>query len=141
VNILFSKKIHLPKFKKKSKKTNNSSYVLATLNNISQWYRYNKTKIKNDYKLYLKEWVVPEPNQQYEHLLIQYRIIRNSKRKLDKDNVIFALKWLADTLEEMEYIKNDQIVNFQSFNTIENTNLPETMLEIKIISTKQTWLE
>jgi len=138
-NILFQTKIPLPKYRTKSKKTKKYTEVLCTLNTISKWYRYSKTKIKNDYKTILKELSVPEPTMQYDSILIEYRIIRHTKQNIDKDNVVFALKWLSDLLEELGYIKNDNVVNFSSFDTTYDLSAEETMLEIRVINSKNEW--
>jgi len=138
-NVILNRKLDLPKFKKRSKTTKKYSEVLCTLNNISAWYRYKKTEIKNTYKQLLKEYFIPQPKQKYKSLTIQYRIIRHNKKNIDKDNVVFALKWIADTLEELGYVDNDNVVNFESFDTIYDTSLPETMLEIRIIDSERIW--
>jgi hypothetical protein len=124
--------LELPKYKRKS------GHILCTLNNIPKWYRYNKTKIKQEYKEFLS-YVIPEPETTYEALTIHYRIVRHNNRRIDKDNVIFALKWLSDYLESIGYIKDDNVVNFVSYDTIVNKNIPETMLEIYVTDQKQEW--
>ena len=129
---IFTRRLNLPKIKKKSKTTGKYTYVLATLNNVSSWIRWNKTKIKNEYKSDLKEYFIPEPEKLYDTLIIDYRIIRHNNMKLDKDNLVFALKWLSDTLEELGYVKDDKIINFRSFDTIVDTSLPETMFEVRV---------
>jgi hypothetical protein len=60
---------------------------------------------------------------------------------LDKDNIVFALKWIADTLETLGYVKDDKIINFHSFDTIVDTSLPETMFEIQITTDELKWVE
>ena len=137
--ILFERKVHLPKKKTRSKKTKKYSEVICTLNNVSSWIKFAKTQIKNDYKNMLKEYILPEPEKEYDSILIHYRILRHTKQKLDKDNVVFALKWIADAMEELGYIKDDKVVNFCSFDTVVDTSLPETMLEIRILSGKKDW--
>jgi len=138
---VFLRRIPLPKFKKGSGRGKNKTYkeVLVTLNNTSQWIRYSQTKIKNEYKQILREFYFPEPEKEYEKLTIDYRIIRNSRRTLDKDNVVWALKWIADTLEEIGYIKNDQNVNFRSFDTILDKSSSETLLEIRVLEGSDRW--
>lgn len=138
-NIIFSKKIHLPKFKKRSKTTKKTTEILATLNNLPYWYRYSKTQIKEEYKTLLKEFYIPEPTKQYTSLIIEYRIIRHIRTKIDKDNVVFALKWISDSLEDLGYIKNDTVVNFHSYDTVYDISLPETMLEIRISDNTNIW--
>ena len=138
-NILFERRLNLPKFRTKSKVTGKYSEILATLNNISKWYRWSKTKIKDEYKSGLKEYYIPEPDNVHDSLTIDYRIIRHTNRTVDKDNIIFALKWLADTLEELGYVKNDKVVNFRSFDTIVDIRNPETMFEVRVHTNKEEW--
>lgn len=137
--MILQRRIDLPKKRQVSKKTKKVTQVLCTLNNVSSWIKFAKTKIKNDYKDMLKELVLPEPERQYEAIVIEYRIVRHNKSKLDKDNVVFGLKWLADTLQELGYVEDDKVVNFRSFDTIIDTSLEETMFEIRLIDKKEIW--
>ncbi len=136
---LFTRRLHFPKFKKKSKKTGKYSEVIATLNNISEWYRYKKTDIKNNYQSMLKEYYIPEPETTYDYLTLQYRIIRHTRQRLDQDNAIFAIKFILDVLETEGYIKDDKNISIQSFETIHDLDSPETMIEIRLLNDKQTW--
>lgn len=143
-NILFERRINLPKFRAKMKPSIKHPEVryseyLVTLNNASQWMRFGKTKIKNDYKDTLKEMYIPEPDAMQDVLTIDYRLVRHNNTRLDKDNIVFALKWLADSLEEMGYVKDDKIIDFKSFETIVDTNNTETMFEIRVHTTKENW--
>jgi len=125
----------------KTKKHPETRYteILCTLNNVTKWIRWNKTEIKNTYKTNLKEMYFPEPEEIYPELTINYRLIRHNNTRLDKDNIIFALKWIADSLEELGYIKDDKVINFHSFDTIVDTSLPETMFEIQVTTNKLYW--
>ena len=143
-NILFERRLNLPKAKLKMAKTKKHpekrySEVLCTLNNVGRWIKFRVTDIKNEYKSGLKEYYIPEPDAVYDSLTIDYRIIRHTNRTVDKDNIIFALKWLADTLEELGYVKNDKVVNFKSFDTIVDTRNPETMFEVRVHTNKEEW--
>ncbi len=115
------------------------SEVICTLNNVGRWIRWDKVKIKNTYKDHLREYFIPEPEEQYTALNIKYRIVRHNKSTLDKDNVIFGLKWLADLLEELGYVKDDKVVNFESFDTVVDASLPETMFQIQITTGPKEW--
>ena len=42
-------------------------------------------------------------------------------------------------MEEMGYVKDDKVINFQSFDTIVDDTLPETMFEIRVIKGSQSW--
>jgi hypothetical protein len=138
-NTILHRRIPLPKKKTRSKSTNKVTETICTLNNISSWIRFSKTKIKNDYKNLLQDLFIPEPDKEYKSIVIEYRILRDSNRQIDKDNVVFSLKWLSDLLEELGYIKNDNVVNFRSFDTKHDLTLDETMLEIRIVDKDEKW--
>lgn len=126
---------------KKTKKFPQVRYteILCTLNNAGSWIRWGKAEIKNNYKFSLKEMYIPEPTSVYEALTIDYRLLRHSKARLDKDNIVFALKWLADSLEEMGYVNDDKIINFRSFDTEYTPENPETMFEIRVHTNTSKW--
>ena len=138
--IIFKRRVPLPKKNTKSKKTGKITQTLCTLNNATSWLRYGKTKIKNTYKQLLKEYFIPEPQKQYSALVIKYRIVRHTKQNIDKDNVIFALKWIADSLEELEYVKNDNVINFESYDTFYDSKIKETMLDIIVTTGEKKWI-
>ena len=142
--ILFKRRLHLPTFRTKMKPSKSHpevryTTILVTLNNVSRWIRWSKADIKNSYKKSLKEMYIPEPEMIYDVLTIDYRLIRHNNTRLDKDNIVFALKWLADSLEEMGYIKDDKIVDFKSFATIVDKNNSETMFEIRVHTNEEEW--
>ena len=139
MNELFTRKIHFPKFKTKSKKTGKYSEILISLNNIPRWYRWKKSEIKNEYKSMLKEFYIPEPELKYKTLVLQYRILRHTKTRFDQDNAIFAIKFILDTLEDMQYIDDDRYVNIQSFPTLYDKSLSETMIEIRVLNGESKW--
>ncbi len=130
---LFSFKVPLPKHHRKKK-----SDVICTLNNISTWKR-SETKIKKEYKDLLRDLYIPEPDEMYESLIIDYRILRHNKRRLDKDNVIFSEKWLSDLLEDMGYVDDDKVNCIRAFPTIVDMSLPETMIEFRLNSGSIEW--
>ena len=141
---LFTRRLHLPKFRHKMAKTKKFPQVrytetLCTLNNTSRWIRYSQEKIKNEYKDSLREYIIPEPETMYDELTVHYRLIRHNKTRLDKDNVVWAIKWLTDLLETLGYIKDDRVVNFKTFDTIIDEELPETMFEIRVLSGSEKW--
>ena len=141
---ILERRLPLPKTRQKMAKSKKHpetrfSEVLCTLNNVSSWIRWGKAKIKNDYKDHLKEYFIPEPEKLYESFTIHYRLLRPTKAKLDKDNVVFGLKWLADTMEELGYVKDDKVVNFKSFDTLHDSSLSETMFEVRIVEGSESW--
>jgi hypothetical protein len=81
---------------------------LLTLNTLPYFYRYGVTKHKNAFKNELCEWYIPkcetEPNQWAE---IHMTILRNTKRKMDSDNIALVLKWAQDVLVQQAYLIDD----------------------------------
>lgn len=144
MNEIFTRRVHLPKVRLRMAKTKSHpevrySDVLCTLNNTGRFIKFRITEIKNTYKDQLKEFIIPEPEMVYEELTIHYRLIRHNKTQIDKDGVAWALKWIMDTLEEMGYVENDKIINFQTFATITDSSLPETMFEMRVCSEEERW--
>lgn len=141
---IFTRRLHLPKFRHKMAKTKKFPQVrytetLCTLNNTSKWISFKQTEIKNTYKNMMVDMYIPEPETMYKNITIQYRLIRHNKQKLDKDNIVWALKWIADAMESMGYIADDKDINFHSFDTIIDSSLPETMFEVRVMNDSQKW--
>lgn len=84
---------------------------LCSLNNMSKWYRFHKTKIKHEFKLTLGEWFLPlwEDNP-YTKAEISYTILRKDGKKLDSDNLTIIYKWLQDYIVEQNYLVDDDHV-------------------------------
>ena len=78
---------------------------------MSKWYRFHKTKIKNEFKLTLGEWFLPlwEDNP-YTKAEISYTILRKDGKKLDSDNLTIVYKWLQDLIVEQNYLVDDDNV-------------------------------
>jgi len=113
--------------------------TLLSLNNVSRWKR-KQTEIKNEFKQSLREIYLPEPAFISEELTIQYRVVRHTKLRFDsQDNAVYALKWLGDVIEEMGYIKDDTNANIQSFPTLVDKSLPETMLQVRLMAGSDSW--
>ena len=81
VEHLFTVRVPYPTYERKTK-----SNVLCSINTIPQWYRWAGSKIKKQFKQDLEEMYIPAPKQKYESLTIHYRIIRDSKRRIDADS-------------------------------------------------------
>ena len=81
---------------------------LITLNNVTKWWKFAKTKIKDEFKAELSDWSLPtwEENP-YTAAEIEYTILRNNGFKLDSDNLAFPYKWLQDLLVENGYMVDD----------------------------------
>ena len=143
-NEIFTRRLPFPKFKTKTKSSKsypNGRWTehLCTLNNTTKFIKFKKTEIKNTYKNRLIEYYLPDPEQIYDELTVEYRIVRHNNTSVDKDNVVWALKWIADAMAEIGYVKNDKIINFHSFDQVTDSSLPETMIEIRAISRSEKW--
>ena len=82
---------------------------LATLNNISRWFKFAKTKMKDQFKSELSEWSLPpwEDDNPFTKAEIEYTILRKDGKKIDSDNLAFSYKWLQDLLVENGYMVDD----------------------------------
>lgn len=100
--------IPFPYFVSVNKKTRTKTQQLISLNNMSKWYRFKITEIKNEYKDLLKEFFIPEPLKKHKSLSIQYEVQRHNKRRVDSMNIVaFADKWLLDSLVETGWLSDD----------------------------------
>jgi len=81
---------------------------LVTLNNITRWWKFAKTKIKDEFKSEISEWNLPEwDDNPFTKAEIEYTILRKDGYKLDSDNLAFTYKWLQDVLVENCYLIDD----------------------------------
>ena len=107
---------------------------LALINNLQNWYRFQKTEVKNNYKTLLKEFFLPEPTEVYKSLTVEYRILRHNKRKIDSDAIAFAVKWITDSLCEIGYVKDDDTVTHVLIPAEYRKGLVETQLELTVLA-------
>ena len=81
---------------------------LVTLNNVTRWWKFAKTKIKDEFKSEISEWNLPEwDDNPFTKAEIEYTILRKDGYKLDSDNLAFTYKWLQDVLVENSYLIDD----------------------------------
>jgi len=82
---------------------------VASTNNLSRWWKQNKTKIKNCFQDELKEWYIPEyKGEPYRWAEIHFTILRTNKRKMDSDSLgPSTYKWAIDLLTKQGYIVDD----------------------------------
>ena len=84
---------------------------LCSLNNLSRWSRFAKTKLKAEFKNNLMEWSLPEwEDNPYTKARIEYTIRRKDGKKLDSDNLVIIYKWLQDLMVEQNYLVDDDQV-------------------------------
>ena len=101
-NLIATFKVEYPTVKKKK------SNALITLNNYMKIHWATLNKIKKEFKDNIIEWYLSKnPKEQYDYLEIHSQVIRHNKRKLDADNAIFCVKWLADVLTDLNYVEDD----------------------------------
>jgi hypothetical protein len=82
--------------------------TLATLNNVSKWWKFAKTKMKDNFITELSEWSLPPwEDNPYTKAEIEYTILRKDGKKIDSDNLAFSYKWLQDLLVENQYMTDD----------------------------------
>ncbi len=84
---------------------------LCTLNNVTKWFKFAKTKLKDNFKLDLSEWSLPPwEDNPYTKADIEYTILRKDGKKIDSDNLAFSYKWLQDLLVDQNYLIDDDKV-------------------------------
>jgi len=86
--------------------------TLATLNNVTRWFGFAQTKMKQEFKTVLTDWSLPtvEDDNPYLKAEIEYTILRKNGIKIDSDNLAFSYKWLQDLLVENGYLVDDDKV-------------------------------
>lgn len=132
-DLLFQTVIPLPKFKSKSKKTGIVTEQICTLNNHSRWIRWGKTEIKNNYKELLKDFFIPEPEEEpFRKLLLRYTVLRHNKRRIDAMNTMFADKWCLDLMVEMGHLTDDDQCTHIIHPAVYVDNITETMLKLEV---------
>lgn len=85
----------------------------ALINNISYWYRYRATEIKNRFKQELREWFVEQrEDEPFIEADIEFTIIRNTKHRIDADSIALVSKWTVDLFVEQDWLIDDNRVRF-----------------------------
>lgn len=82
---------------------------VASTNNLSKWWTFSKTKIMNSFKSEMKNWFIPEfEDNPYRWAEINFTILRTNNRKMDPDSLgPSTYKWTIDLLTEQGYIVDD----------------------------------
>ena len=85
------------------------SEELVSNNNLSKWWRHSKTRIKNTFQDYLKEWYLPKWEEDpYRWAEIHFTILRTNLRKMDSDALSSSTyKWAIDVLTTQGYLIDD----------------------------------
>lgn len=93
-------------------KRKRKSDEVVSNNNLSLWWRHSKTEIKNEFKSMLKEWYLPEWDDNiYRRAEVHFTILRTNHRKMDPDSLgSSTYKWALDCLTEQCYIVDDDRV-------------------------------
>ena len=118
---------------------------LCSLNNISRWYRFAKTKIKDEFKNQLKEWSLPvwEDNP-FMKAELEYTILRTNRKKMDSDALSLTYKWVQDLLVEEGYLTDDDhtkvILNPTQLN-VEGSVETSVLVEIKLYERYEMTIE
>jgi Holliday junction resolvase RusA-like endonuclease len=103
---------------------------LCTLNNIPKFFRYQKTKIKNDFKDSLKGWSVPRVEHSHETGLIEFELYRPTKLRLDADAGALIYKWIMDLLVEEGYYKDDDKITLVLKPVVIDKERTETQIKV-----------
>ena len=109
--------------------------ILCLTNNISLWWKHSKTRIKNEFKDILKQWYLPEwQDNPYERAEIHFTVLRANGKKLDADSMApSTFKWSMDTLVEQGYLVDDDKVKLVLHPTrLNQKNQNETMVLMQV---------
>ena len=82
---------------------------ICSTNNLSRWWKQSKTRIMNQFKNNMKEWFIPESDDNpYRWAEIHFTILRTNGRKMDPDSLgSSTYKWTIDLLTEQGYLLDD----------------------------------
>ena len=105
---------------------------LLTLNNLTSINHFILSKVKNDFKKMMKDWFLPDGNVFYDYLVIETKIVRHNRRKLDAVNTAYIVKLIEDCMMELGWIIDDCNDEIHLLPTSYRTDINETMLQIKI---------
>ena len=85
---------------------------LCTTNTISKWYRFNKTKIKQEFNSEITEWHLPEwTDNPYTKAEIVFTILKKDGKNIDSDSFsVSCYKWLRDLVVIQGYLVDDNDV-------------------------------
>ena len=105
---------------------------LLTLNNLTSINHFVLSKMKNEFKYMMKDWFLPDGEKVYDYLIIETKIIRHNKRKLDAVNTAYVIKMIEDCMADLGWIVDDCNDEIHLLPTSYRTDINETMLQIKI---------
>lgn len=110
---------------------------LCSLNNLSRWYRFQKTKIKDEFQAMLGDWFLPPwGDNPYMKAEISYTILRKNGLKFDSDNLTYTYKMFQDFLVKQGYLIDDNHVKVTLNPTqlnVEGSMETSVLVEIKLI--------
>jgi hypothetical protein len=103
---------------------------LCTMNQMPYYYRYQITKIKQEFKSLLQEWYIqPNNGNKYREADIHFTIQRNNMKKLDSDAQCLMTKYIIDSLVDQDWLLDDDRTKI----TLEPTQLGVGELETAIL--------
>ena len=105
---------------------------LVLANNMPVWYRYHKTRIKEEFKHSLVEWFIPESELLLESFKIEFSLLRHNKRRIDSDAPFFVLKWIIDAIVEQGYAIDDNKVKLVIIPSVVDKAAKETSIRVKV---------
>jgi len=106
---------------------------LCTNNSVPDWYRYQKTKIKDMFKQSIGEWSIPKSELLLPLGSIKFTIIRPDHTRIDADSpAISAGKWSADFLVEQGWFSDDDKIQFLYCPMVVDKSIEETMVKVEV---------
>lgn len=108
---------------------------IASMNEVTKWHWSSTTKVKDKYKLMVKEWFLSEPkaNEVYNYSYVKYELLRHNKRVIDADNLGFIIKWTNDCIKELGWILDDDKLSYSVDRAKLNPDLNETSVKVTVL--------
>jgi len=106
---------------------------VVSLNNAKKWLKFSETPIKNEYKISLKQFYIPERKiEPLSKAFIIFRIFRKDKRMLDSDSLGYIIKWTIDAIKEENWFIDDDQITYIVFPSVVDKSLIETELTVSV---------
>ena len=107
--------------------------TILTLNTSNQMMYRQRMAIKNKYKKIIEPTIRNIVKFDCEHQHIVMQLVFSDRRDRDKDNQIYTLKYIQDSLVENGKLIDDKFVSFTVLPSISRPELEEHYCEVTII--------
>ena len=107
---------------------------LCTNNNIHIWYRYYKTKIKNQLRDTLSNWMVPKSDLKAKSGNIHFTLLRPNARRLDADSITLTGKMITDFIVDQGWLMDDDNLHFHYHPVVIERDRVETEIRVELFT-------